>query len=91
MNEFLSLYGAANTNTDIFRRLLASTFSCSAAGLTTLILRLFTMPLALCSLWLFYTNIGDDSHGLFSKNGLILNILGLTLGSSILTTISICR
>lgn len=45
----------------------------------------------MCMLWLFYTNIGDDSHGLFSKNGMILNILGLTIGSSILTTISICE
>lgn len=56
-----------------------------------LALRLFAMPLAMCLLWLFYTNIGDDSHGLFSKNGMILNIIALTIGSSVLTTISICE
>lgn len=56
-----------------------------------LALRLLALPLTMCLLWLFYTNIGDDSHGLFSKNGLVLNILGLTIGSSILTTICICE
>lgn len=73
------------------RRLLASTFSCSGSGLRNLSLRLLSLPLSMCMLWLFYINIGDDNHGLFSKNGMVLNILGLTIGSSILTTISICE
>jgi len=33
----------------------------------------------------------DDAHGFFTKNGMILNILGLSYGCGILTTISLCE
>lgn len=33
----------------------------------------------------------DDAHGFFSKNGLILNIIGLSYGCGILVTITLCE
>lgn len=32
----------------------------------------------------------DDSKGFYSKNGMILNVLGISYGCGILSTISIC-
>ncbi|CAD7092218.1 unnamed protein product [Hermetia illucens] len=73
----------------LYLKLLASTFSCGVVGLKSLILRLFLLPLAMSLMWLFYSNVGNDSHGFFSKNGMILNIIGLSYGCGILTTISL--
>ncbi|XP_002032588.2 ATP-binding cassette sub-family G member 5 [Drosophila sechellia] len=73
----------------LYLKLLASTFSCGLVGMKTLFLRLLLLPLALSILWAFYTDVGDDSHGFFTKNGMILNILGLSYGCGILTTISL--
>ncbi|XP_073815211.1 ATP-binding cassette sub-family G member 5 [Musca autumnalis] len=73
----------------LYLKLLASTFSCGTSGMKTLFLRLFILPLAMSLMWLFYTNVGDDSHGFFSKNGMILNVLGLAYGCGILSTISL--
>lgn len=42
----------------IFRKLLASTFSCGMAGMKCLFLRLFILPIAMASMWLFYTTVG---------------------------------
>uniref|UniRef100_A0A6B2EL93 Putative transporter abc superfamily breast cancer resistance protein n=1 Tax=Phlebotomus kandelakii TaxID=1109342 RepID=A0A6B2EL93_9DIPT len=72
----------------IYLRLLASTFSCGYAGMKNLFLRLFALPLAMCTLWLFYTNLKDDQKGFFSKSGMVLNVLGMAYGSGILTTIT---
>lgn len=73
------------------RKLLAATFSCSHAGMKALFLRLFAMPLAMSIMWIFYSNVGDDSKGFFSKSSMILNILGLAYGAGIWTTISLCK
>ncbi|KAH8382363.1 hypothetical protein KR009_003091 [Drosophila setifemur] len=73
----------------LYLKLLASTFSCGLVGMKTLFLRLLLLPLAMSILWGFYTNVGDDARGFFTKNGLILNILGLSYGCGILTTISL--
>ncbi|XP_059219736.1 ATP-binding cassette sub-family G member 5 [Stomoxys calcitrans] len=73
----------------LYLKLLASTFACGAAGMKTLFLRLFILPLAMSLMWLFYTNVGDDSHGFFTKNGLILNVIGLAYGCGILCTITL--
>lgn len=74
-----------------FRRLLASTFSCGYAGMKNMFLRLTTLPLTLALMWVLYSKVGDDQHGFFSRNGMILNILGLSYGVGILSTISICK
>lgn len=55
-----------------------------------LFLRLFAMPLAMGIMWIFYSNVGDDSKGFFSKSSMILNVLGLAYGAGIWTTISLC-
>ncbi|KAH8326162.1 hypothetical protein KR067_002648 [Drosophila pandora] len=73
----------------LYLKLLASTFSCGLVGMKTLFLRLLLLPLAMSMLWAFYLNVGDDAHGFFTRNGLILNILGLSYGCGILTTISL--
>ncbi|CAO1427804.1 unnamed protein product [Diamesa hyperborea] len=73
----------------LYLRLLASTFSCGGTGFKTLFLRLFTLPLALSMLWLYYSQLGDDQHGFFSKNGMVLNVLGLSYGAGILTTVTL--
>ncbi|XP_065371681.1 ATP-binding cassette sub-family G member 5 [Calliphora vicina] len=73
----------------LYLKLLASTFSCGMAGMKSLCLRLFILPIAMASMWLFYTTVGDDAHGFFSKNGMILNIIGLSYGCGILSTISL--
>lgn len=74
----------------LYLKLLASTFSCGVAGMHALFLRLFLLSLAMSTLWLFYWNIGqDDSYGFFSKNGMILNVIGLAYGCGILTTVSL--
>ncbi|XP_033244502.1 ATP-binding cassette sub-family G member 5 isoform X1 [Drosophila miranda] len=73
----------------LYLKLLASTFSCGLVGMKTLFLRLLLLPIALSILWAFYTNVGDDAHGFFTRNGMILNILGLSYGCGILTTISL--
>ncbi|TMW40664.1 hypothetical protein DOY81_014256 [Sarcophaga bullata] len=70
----------------LYLKLLASTFSCGMAGMKSLFLRLFVLPIAMALMWLFYTNIG---HGFFSKNGMILNIIGLSYGCGILSTITL--
>ncbi|XP_017848497.1 ATP-binding cassette sub-family G member 5 isoform X2 [Drosophila busckii] len=69
--------------------LLASTFSCGVVGMKTLFLRLLLLPLAMATLWAFYNNVGDDASGFFTRNGMILNILGLCYGCGILTTITL--
>lgn len=38
--------------------MLAVNFSCGATGLKSLFLRLFALPLAICSMWIFYSNAG---------------------------------
>ncbi|KAG5671621.1 hypothetical protein PVAND_001814 [Polypedilum vanderplanki] len=73
----------------LYLRLLASTFSCGGTGLKTLFLRILALPTFLSLLWIFYNNIGDDSHGFFSKNSLVLNVLGFSYGVGILTTVSL--
>ncbi|XP_055851987.1 ATP-binding cassette sub-family G member 5 [Episyrphus balteatus] len=73
----------------LYLKLMASTFSCGVAGMRSLFLRLFLLPIAMSTLWLFYWNIGDDSYGFFSKNGMILNVIGLSYGSGILSTVSL--
>lgn len=90
--------------------MLAVNFSCGSTGLKSLFLRLFALPLAIGSMWIFYSNVGvcircikhsiysvydnvafqDDSKGFYSKNGMILNVLGVSYGCGILSTISIC-
>lgn len=80
-------------NSFIFRnrKLLAATFSCSHAGLKALFLRLFALPSAMGLMWIFYSNIGDDSKGFYSKSAMILNILGLAYGAGIWATLSLCK
>ncbi|XP_062123964.1 ATP-binding cassette sub-family G member 5 isoform X2 [Drosophila sulfurigaster albostrigata] len=73
----------------LYLKLLASTFSCGVVGMKTLFLRMLLLPLAMSLMWAFYTNVGDNPSGFFTKNGLILNILGLSYGCGILTTISL--
>ncbi|XP_063705688.1 ATP-binding cassette sub-family G member 5 [Culicoides brevitarsis] len=73
----------------LYVRLLAATFSCSHAGMKALFLRLFALPFMMGLIWLIYHQVGDDKQGFFSKNGMILNILGLSYGTGILTTISL--
>ncbi|XP_060650469.1 ATP-binding cassette sub-family G member 5 [Drosophila nasuta] len=73
----------------LYLKLLASTFSCGVVGMKTLFLRMLLLPLAMSLMWAFYTNVGDTPSGFFTKNGLILNILGLSYGCGILTTISL--
>ncbi|BFF92855.1 ATP-binding cassette sub-family G member 5 [Drosophila madeirensis] len=73
----------------LYLKLLASTFSCGLVGMKTLFLRLLLLPIAMSMLWAFYTNVGDDAHGFFTRNGMILNILGLSYGCGILTTITL--
>uniref|UniRef100_A0A1B0G2E0 ABC transporter domain-containing protein n=1 Tax=Glossina morsitans morsitans TaxID=37546 RepID=A0A1B0G2E0_GLOMM len=73
----------------LYLKLLASTFSCGLTGLKSLFMRLILLPLAMSLMWLFYNNVGDDAHGFFSKNGLILNIIGLSYGCGILVTITL--
>lgn len=75
----------------LYLRILATNFSCGWSGLKNLMLRLFVLPLAMGLLWILYSKTGDDSHGFFSKNGMILNILGYSYGVGILTTISLCK
>lgn len=33
-------------------------------------------------MWIFYSNVGDDAKGFYSKSAMILNILGLAYGIS---------
>ncbi|XP_030370769.1 ATP-binding cassette sub-family G member 5 [Scaptodrosophila lebanonensis] len=73
----------------LYLKLLASTFSCGVVGMKTLFMRLCLLPIAMGILWAFYANVGDDAHGFFTKNGMILNILGLAYGCGILVTISL--
>ncbi|KAG4069890.1 hypothetical protein HA402_009597 [Bradysia odoriphaga] len=73
----------------LFLKMLAVNFSCGSTGLKSLFLRLLALPLAIGSMWIFYSNIGDDSKGFYSKNGMILNVLGISYGCGILTTMSI--
>jgi ATP-binding cassette, subfamily G (WHITE), member 5 (sterolin 1) len=42
----------------LYIRMLASTFSCGLSGLKTLFMRVFTLPLTLSMLWLFYSHVG---------------------------------
>lgn len=74
----------------LYLRILAANFSCGWSGLKNLMLRLFILPIAMALMWILYSKAGDDNHGFFSKNGMILNILGLSYGIGILTTISLC-
>ncbi|XP_018791255.1 PREDICTED: ATP-binding cassette sub-family G member 5 [Bactrocera latifrons] len=73
----------------LYLKLLASTFSCGLSGMKALFMRLLLLPIAMALMWLFYTDVGDDTHGFFSKNGMILNIIGLAYGCGTLTTISL--
>lgn len=41
-------------------------------------------------MWVFYSNVGDDSKGFYSKSAMILNILGLAYGAGVWVTISLC-
>lgn len=75
----------------IQRKILAQTFSCGHAGLKTLFLRLFALPLAMCLMWAYYNKVGDDAKGFYSKSGLILNVLGLAYGTGAWVTISLCK
>lgn len=75
----------------ICRKLLAATFSCGHAGLKSLFLRLFALPLAMSLMWIFYSNVGDDAKGFYSKSAMILNILGLSYGAGVWVTVSLCR
>lgn len=40
---------------------------------------------------MFYSNVGDDAKGFFSKSAMILNILGLAYGAGVWVTISLCK
>lgn len=73
------------------RKLLAATFSCSHAGMKALFLRLFALPLAMSLMWIFYSNVGDDAKGFYSKSAMILNILGLAYGAGVWVTVSLCK
>lgn len=73
-----------------FRKLLAATFSCSHAGMKALFLRLFALPVAMSLMWVFYSNVGDDAKGFYSKSAMILNILGLAYGAGVWVTLSLC-
>lgn len=73
------------------RKLLAATFSCSHAGLKALFLRLLALPAAMSLMWIFYSNVGDDSKGFYSKSAMILNILALAYGAGIWATLSLCK
>lgn len=75
----------------MYRKILAQTFSCGHAGLKTLFLRLFALPLAMGLMWIFYHKVGDDAKGFYSKSGLILNVLGLAYGTGAWVTISLCE
>ena len=79
--------GEFNVFGTLFLRLLASTFSCGLSGLKTLFLRIFALPIALSILWLTYSQVKDDQHGFFSKNSMICNVLGLSYGAGLLTTV----
>lgn len=74
-----------------FRKLLAATFSCGHAGLKALFLRLFALPIAMSLMWIFYSNVGDDAKGFYSKSSMILNILGLAYGAGVWVTVSLCK
>lgn len=80
-----------NKNSLGSRKLLAATFSCSHAGLKALFLRLFALPLAMSLMWIFYSSVGDDAKGFYSKSSLILNVLGLAYASGVWVTISLCK
>lgn len=41
--------------------------------------------------FMYFIYFQDDSHGFFSKNGMIMNIIGLAYGCGILTTIILCK
>lgn len=75
----------------VYRKILAQTFSCGHAGLKTLYLRLFALPMAMGLMWFFYNKVGDDEKGFYSKSGLILNVLGLAYGTGAWVTISLCE
>lgn len=74
-----------------YRKLLAATFSCSHAGLKSLFLRLFALPAAMGLMWIFYSNVGDDAKGFYSKSAMIMNVLGLAYGAGVWVTISLCK
>lgn len=42
-------------------------------------------------MWVFYSNVGDDAKGFYSKSAMILNILGLAYGAGVWVTISLCK
>lgn len=71
--------------------MLAATFSCSHAGLKSLFLRLFALPAAMGLMWIFYSNVGDDAKGFYSKSAMIMNVLGLTYGAGVWVTVSLCK
>lgn len=75
----------------LYLKLLAATFSCSHSGLKNLFLRLFALPLAMSLMWIFYSNVGDDAKGFYSKSAMILNILGLSYGAGVWVTVSLCK
>lgn len=90
-NEQFKTQNGSEWNTFKTRKLLAATFSCSHAGLKALFLRLFALPAAMGLMWIFYSNIGDDSKGFYSKSAMILNILALAYGAGIWATLSLCK
>lgn len=57
----------------------------------SLFLRLFALPVAMSFMWIFYSNVGDDAKGFYSKSAMILNILGLTYGAGVWVTLSLCK
>lgn len=75
----------------VCRKLLAATFSCSHAGLKSLFLRLLALPAAMSLMWIFYSSVGDDAKGFYSKSAMIMNVLGLAYGAGVWVTISLCK
>lgn len=57
----------------------------------SLFLRLFALPLSMSLMWIFYSSVGDDAKGFYSKSSMILNILGLAYGAGVWVTISLCK
>lgn len=73
--------------------MLASTFAAGWRGWEAFCQRLLVLPAAMALLWLPYggQTTTYDAHGFYTRNGLILNILGLAYASGILTTVSLCK
>ena len=42
-------------------------------------------------MWIFYSSVGDDAKGFYSKSAMIMNVLGLAYGAGVWVTISLCK